>query len=158
MSPPPPLLLLLLTVMTCPLLLQNGDFITFEWKMVGIGTEKCYHDDVQLPWCKSPITVQAMDVSSKDTQHKFRVEFTDVCGNTTDASFTYTQQGVTAVSKIDYKPVEVPPPPAAPTRTIAASSKNGAAAASSRSFAASLAMGLVGGAAHGSHVVGGKSR
>lgn len=127
--------------------LQSGEKITFEWKMVGIGKETCYHDDVMLPECKSPLTVEAMDVSSKDTQHTFRVEFTDVCGETKDAKFTYTQTGVTPVSRVDYTPSADALGSGSVGRTaVAAGSKNAknAGSVSSTSFATSLLMGVLG--------------
>lgn len=37
--------------------MQQGDSITFSWHFVGIGEEKCYHDDVELPECGSPMKV-----------------------------------------------------------------------------------------------------
>jgi hypothetical protein len=49
--------------------------------------------------------LQANDVSHDSQQHTFRVEFTDVCGNSKEAEYSYTQQGVQAVSKVDYIPV-----------------------------------------------------
>jgi hypothetical protein len=49
--------------------------------------------------------LQANDVSHDSQQHTFRVEFTDVCGNSKQAEYSYTQQGVQAVSKVDYIPV-----------------------------------------------------
>eukprot|EP00775_Hariotina_reticulata_P009794 gene9794-9952_t len=127
--------------------IQSGEKITFEWKMVGIGKETCYHDDVMLPECKSPLSVEAMDVSSKDTQHTFRVEFTDVCGETKDAKFTYTQTGVTPVSKVDYTPSADALASGSVGRTAAAAgSKNAknAGSVSSTSFATSLLMGVLG--------------
>lgn len=40
---------------------QQGDTITFSWQFVGIGEERCYHDDVELPECKSPMRVCPRD-------------------------------------------------------------------------------------------------
>lgn len=79
-----------------------GDAITFSWKFAGIGKEKCFHDGVELPECSSPMKVVANDVSK--SEHKFRVEFVDVCGNTKDAEYAYTQSGVTPISQVDYLP------------------------------------------------------
>lgn len=44
------------------LILQQGDTITFNWQFVGIGQEQCFHDDIELPECESPMSV------SVDTQ------------------------------------------------------------------------------------------
>lgn len=82
------------------LLLQSGEPITFYWRFVGIGEEQCFHDDVEIPNCKSGLVVQAKDVSHDTKEHKFRVVFTDVCGNSKDAEYTYTQEGVKTVSKV----------------------------------------------------------
>lgn len=127
--------------------LQSGEKINFEWKMVGIGKETCYHDDVILPDCKSPLSVEAMDVSSKDTQHTFRVEFTDVCGETKDAKFTYTQLGVTPVSTVDYNPAadtQGSGPAATTAAAAAAGGAKNAGSVSSTSFASSLLMAVMG--------------
>eukprot|EP00878_Enallax_costatus_P028568 GHUV01030865.1.p1 GENE.GHUV01030865.1~~GHUV01030865.1.p1 ORF type:complete len:509 (+),score=149.61 GHUV01030865.1:466-1992(+) len=85
--------------------IKSGEPITFFWRFAGIGEERCFHDNTEIPNCKSGLVVQARDVSHDDKEHKFRVEFTDVCGNTKDAEYTYTQEGVKAASKVDYIPV-----------------------------------------------------
>ncbi|WIA16610.1 hypothetical protein OEZ85_013277 [Tetradesmus obliquus] len=85
--------------------IQSGEPITFFWQFAGIGQERCFHDDVEIPDCASGVIVQANDVSHNSQQHTFRVEFTDVCGNSKQAEYSYTQQGVQAVSKEDYIPV-----------------------------------------------------
>lgn len=82
------------------LLLQSGEPITFYWRFAGIGEERCFHDNVQIPDCKSGVVVQAKDMSHDAKEHTFRVEFTDVCGNTKDAEYSYTQEGVRTVSKV----------------------------------------------------------
>lgn len=85
--------------------IQSGEPITFYWRFAGIGQERCFHDDVEIPNCRSGLVVQAKDVAHDSKEHKFRVVFEDVCGNTKDAEYTYTQEGVKAVSKVDYIPV-----------------------------------------------------
>lgn len=80
--------------------LQSGEPITFYWRFAGIGQERCFHDDVEIPNCRSGLVVQAKDVAHDSKEHKFRVVFEDVCGNTKDAEYTYTQEGVKAVSKV----------------------------------------------------------
>lgn len=52
-----------------------GDTITFTWRFAGIGSERCFHDGMELAECASPMQVEANDVSSGSTQHTFRVEF-----------------------------------------------------------------------------------
>jgi hypothetical protein len=50
-----PLVLLLLLL---PLLLQSGEPISFYWQFAGIGQERCFHDDVEIPDCASGVIVQ----------------------------------------------------------------------------------------------------
>jgi len=103
---------------------QDGENITFSWQFVGTGSQRCYHDEVFLPGpCSSPMSVTAKSVSGASSiTHVFRVEFTDVCGNSKNASYMYTQEGVTALTKIDYIPVtaladRAPPAPGVARRT-----------------------------------------
>jgi len=90
---------------------QDGENVTFSWQFVGTGSQRCYHDEQLLPGpCRSPMTVVARSVDSTTSiSHVFRVEFTDVCGNQKNATYMYTQQGVTTLTKIDYIPVTALP-------------------------------------------------
>lgn len=38
--------------------LQSGEPITFFWQFAGIGQERCFHDDVEIPDCSSGVIVQ----------------------------------------------------------------------------------------------------
>ncbi|KAF8065490.1 hypothetical protein HT031_003091 [Scenedesmus sp. PABB004] len=123
--------------------IQAGDTISFFWRFAGIGTERCYHDKVEVPDCASGIQIYAKDMSDKATEHTFRVVFEDVCGGEKVAEYKYTQAGVEAVSKVDYIPVETHSrqlPPRAVQNSAAALAPAGAAAA----LAAVLALLLVG--------------
>lgn len=124
---------------TCASYLQTGESISFFWKFAGIGTERCFHDDKEIPKCESGLTIEAADLSHQNTQHTFRVEFKDVCGNTKEAEYSYTQQGVQALSKVDYIPVETSDVRHMPPVT-AKQPKNSAAAAAPAGLLASLAL------------------
>jgi len=83
--------------------MQAGDAITFSWQIVAAGEEKCYHDGVEVKTkCASPMVVAAKAFTANATSHNFSVVFTDVCGNTKFANFTYTADGAKAVSEVDY--------------------------------------------------------
>ncbi|KAF6263487.1 hypothetical protein COO60DRAFT_412512 [Scenedesmus sp. NREL 46B-D3] len=118
--------------------IQSGEPISFFWQFAGIGQERCFHDDVEIADCASGVNVQANDVSHESQQHTFRVEFTDVCGNSKEAEYSYTQQGVQAVSKVDYIPVvsdnlQLP-------AAVAKQPRNSAAAAGPAGVSAALLM------------------
>jgi hypothetical protein len=48
----------LLLLLLLPLLLQSGEPISFYWQFAGIGQERCFHDDVEIPDCASGVIVQ----------------------------------------------------------------------------------------------------
>lgn len=77
--------------------IKAGDTITFTWNFIGIrAIQDCYHGTTLIANCTSPLKVQAMDVSAANSTVTFTVQFTDICGNTKKAEFTYSQNGVTS--------------------------------------------------------------
>lgn len=83
--------------------MQVGDPIIFSWQIVAAGEEKCYHDGVEVKAaCASPMAIAAMAFTANVTSHNFSVVFTDVCGNTKLANFTYSADGAKAISEVDF--------------------------------------------------------
>jgi hypothetical protein len=84
------------------LCLQEGDDITLTWQFVGVPrTVNCYHDDVLVADCQSPMTISAAGFN-ESAKHVFTAVLTDVCGNTKNATFSYTSAGVANMTKTDY--------------------------------------------------------
>jgi hypothetical protein len=84
-----------------PCCLQTDEDITFTWSIVGaVESQTCTHSTTVIADCKSPMTVQAKDVSGT-TPITFKVVIIDVCGNEKELEYSYTAQGVTAVTKPD---------------------------------------------------------
>lgn len=84
----------------CCLLLQAGENITFTWSIIGVAAEqKCTHGTDAAVSCKSPFTVAAKNVDAGAVM--FTVAITDVCGNEKEVEYSYTAQGVTALTKVD---------------------------------------------------------
>jgi hypothetical protein len=51
-------LTLLMLLLLLPVLLQSGEPISFYWQFAGIGQERCFHNDVEIPDCASGVIVQ----------------------------------------------------------------------------------------------------
>jgi hypothetical protein len=80
---------------------QAGDQLTFSWTFRGVGSAVCYHDGAVVADCASPVKVAAKALTATDAKKTFTVVFTDVCGRQKNASYSYTQSGVTADSKVE---------------------------------------------------------
>ncbi|WIA16612.1 hypothetical protein OEZ85_013279 [Tetradesmus obliquus] len=89
--------------------IRAGDDITLTWQFVGVPRIiNCYHDgELVQTDCRSPMTITAGGFSDTATKHVFSAVMTDVCGNTKNATLTYTATGVTEVTKADYVPQTV---------------------------------------------------
>uniref|UniRef100_A0A383VDX2 Uncharacterized protein n=1 Tax=Tetradesmus obliquus TaxID=3088 RepID=A0A383VDX2_TETOB len=108
--------------------------ITFTWAITGVVfDQKCTHGSDAAVSCKSPFTVAAKDVSADPI--KFTVDITDVCGAEKKLEYSYSAQGVTALTKVDDIPVG-PGGGAVPPK------KNGAAATAAAGML-TLGMGLL---------------
>jgi hypothetical protein len=79
---------------------QAGDQLTFSWTFRGVGSAVCLHDGEVVDNCTSPVKVAAKALTA-DTKKTFTVVFTDICGRQKNASYSYTQSGVTADSKVE---------------------------------------------------------
>jgi hypothetical protein len=79
---------------------QAGDQLTFSWTFRGVGNAACYHDGEVVENCTSPVKVASKPLAAA-VKKTFTVVFTDVCGRTKNASYSYTQAGVTADDKVE---------------------------------------------------------
>ncbi|KAF6263489.1 hypothetical protein COO60DRAFT_412525 [Scenedesmus sp. NREL 46B-D3] len=117
--------------------IKTGEDITFTWSIVGAAeTQTCTHGSATVADCKSPMKVKAMDVSGS-TPIKFKVVITDVCGKKKELEYSYSAQGVTALTKPDEIPTDNGSNPGTGTGR-----KNGAAATAAAGML-TLGMGLL---------------
>jgi len=104
---------------------------------------QCQHNDEVIVNCSSPQAVVAKAFNGSSANN-FTVIFTDVCGATVYARYSYSASGVTKISVPNPWSADAGTIPPGSSQNVVKPPKNGAAAVPSGSMPTTLILGLFG--------------